>query len=110
MAKKVVVSDVDIAALAEALRPVRVGRNGYNRIDRYRDFNKVFHGSPEGRRVLAQIVDLCEGKPITEDELANHALLAARAFARRVGTLITAYSTVPPPVEETTKETKPPQT
>jgi hypothetical protein len=90
----------DIASLIEALRPVRVGRQNYTRQDRYRDFNRVFFGTAEGRRVLSQIVDACEGPQLTEAELSNHALLAARAWTRRVGALISAWASVPPPKEE----------
>lgn len=93
----------DIASLIEALRPVRVGRGNYGRVDRYRDFNRVFFGTAEGRRVLSQIVDLCEGPQLNEQDLNNHALLAARAWTRRVGALISAWASVPPPKEETTK-------
>lgn len=93
----------DIASLIEALRPVRVGRQNYSRTDRYRDFNRVFHGTPEGRRVLSQIVDACEGPQLSEQDLNNHALLAARAWTRRVGALISAWASVPPPKEETIK-------
>src|ERR1700681_4292731 len=78
----------DIASLIEALRPVRVGRQNYSRVDRYRDFSRVFHATPEGRRCLSQIVDLCEGPQLTEQDLNNHALLAARAWTRRIGALI----------------------
>src|SRR5712672_452266 len=73
----------DIASLIEALRPVRVGRSNYTRTDRYRDFNRVFFGTSEGRRVLSQIVDACEGAQMQESDLNNHALLAARAWTRR---------------------------
>lgn len=90
----------DIASLIEALRPVRVGRGNYTRLDRYRDFNRVFHGTPEGQRVLSQIIDACEGPQMTETELNNHALLAARAWTRRMGALISAWASVPPPKEE----------
>lgn len=90
----------DIASLIEALRPVRVGRQNYSRVDRYRDFNRVFFGTPEGRRVLSQIVDACEGAPMLEADLNNHALLAARAWARRIGALISAWASVPPPKDE----------
>jgi hypothetical protein len=90
----------DIASLIEALRPVRVGRQNYTATDRYRDFSRVFHSTPEGRRVLSQIVDLCEGPQLIEPDLNNHALLASRAWARRVGTLISAWSSVPPRKEE----------
>jgi hypothetical protein len=92
-------SDPDVAALIQALTPVKVGRSGYTRLDRYRDFHRVFHGSPEGRRVLAQIVDYCEGPPLIEQDLSNHALLAARAHARKVGQMITAWASVPPATE-----------
>lgn len=87
----------DIATLIEALRPVRVGRQNYSRLDRYRDFNRVFFGTPEGRRVLSQIVDACEGPQMLETDLNNHALLAARAWTRRIGALISAWASVPPP-------------
>lgn len=90
----------DIASLIEALRPVRVGRGNYTKTDRYRDFNRVFHGTAEGRRVISQIVDLCEGPQLIESDLNNHAMLAARAWARRVGALISAWASVPPPKED----------
>ena len=90
----------DIAAFIDALRPVKCGRGGYRRIDRYRDFNRVLLATAEGKRVLSQIVDLCEGPIIAEDQLSNHALLAARAWSRRVGALISQYATVPPPDDE----------
>ena len=92
----------DIAALIEALRPVRVGRQNYTRTDRYRDFNRVFFGTAEGRRVLSQIIDACEGAQMTEADLNNHALLAARAWTRRIGALISAWASVPPPKDEAT--------
>lgn len=90
----------DIASLIEALRPIRVGRQNYTRTDRFRDFNRVFHGTKEGQRVLSQIVDACEGPQLTEQDLNNHALLAARAWTRRIGALISAWASVPPPKEE----------
>lgn len=90
----------DIRALVAAIRFTKVGRNNYTRLDRYRDFNRVFHGTPEGQRVLAQIIDACEGPVTAEVDLPNHALLAGRAMSRRIGTLITAWASVPPPKEE----------
>lgn len=96
-ARKTVTQDASIAAFIDALRPVKVGRNGYSYLDRYRDFHRVLLGTPEGKRVLSQIVDLCEGPIVTESDLGNHALLSARAWARRLGTLISQYATVPPP-------------
>src|SRR5690349_16918876 len=96
MPRKALQPDTDVAALVEALRPIRVGRNNYTRTDRYRDFHQIFHGNPAGKRVLSQIIDLCEGPIITEGELSNHALLAARAWGRRIGTLILSHASVPP--------------
>ena len=87
----------DIAAFIEALRPVKLGRNGYTALDRYRDFHTLLAGTPEGKRVLSQIIDMCEGSLIREDQLGDHALLAARAWGRRLGALISAYALVPPP-------------
>lgn len=94
-------SSDDIRSLVEAIRFVKVGRNNYTRLDRFRDFSRVLHGTEEGKRVLAQIMDLCEGPVTLETDLPNHALLAGRAMSRRVGTLITAWASVPPPKEET---------
>jgi hypothetical protein len=93
----------DIASLIEALRPVRVGRGNYNRLDRFRDFSRVFLATEEGKRVLSQIIDLCEGPQLQESDLNNHALLAARAWTRRIGALISAWASVPPPKEEAAK-------
>lgn len=93
----------DIRSLVAAIRFVKVGRGDYTRLDRYRDFSRVFYGTEEGRRVLAQIMDLCEGPVTLESELPNHALLAGRSMSRRVGTLITAWASVPPPVDEKTQ-------
>jgi hypothetical protein len=92
--------DAEIRALVEALRPVRITRDGaYTRIDRYRDFHRVLHGTEEGKRVLSQIIDLCEGPVVTANELDNHALLAARAWGRRISTMILSYASVPPSEE-----------
>jgi hypothetical protein len=94
-------ADPDILAFLEALRPVRVGKEtGYSRLDRYRDFRATF-GTDAGRRVLRQIMDLCEGPPAIETDLTNHALLAARAWSRRNGQMIVAWATVPPPEDPT---------
>lgn len=93
----------DIRALVSSIGFVKVGRGNYTRLDRYRDFSRVFYGTDEGRRVLAQIMALCEGPVTVEEELPNHALLAGRAMSRRVGTLITAWASVPPPKDEPTQ-------
>lgn len=94
--------DDDITAFIEALRPVKVGRNGYSRIDRYRDFKATF-STESGKRVLAQIIDLCEGPVPTESDIENHAKLAGRAMMRRVGALISAWTSVPPPEDVPTQ-------
>jgi hypothetical protein len=88
-----------IESFIEALRHVGVGR-GYSYLDRYRDFNRVFLGTPEGKRVLSQIVDMCEGPVVTEKELENHALLAARAWSKRIGLRISQYAAIPPQQQE----------
>jgi hypothetical protein len=85
---------------------VRVGRDGYKALDRHRDFATVF-GTPEGKRVFSQVIDLCEGPIVNDDELGNHALLAARAFGRRIGARIAAWTTVEPAPEPVTKAQRP---
>lgn len=94
-----------IAAFIEALRPVKVGRGGYTRLDRYRDFKATFSTEP-GKRVLAQIIDLCEGPVPSEHDIDNHAKLAGRAMMRRVGALVSAWATVPPPEDNSQSETQ----
>lgn len=96
----------DIADFIDALRPVRVGRNGYRHIDRYRDFNSVLLGTDAGKRVLSQIIDLLEGPTVGEHELSNHALLAARAWSKRLGLKISTYASVPPMAEPDAKQQK----
>lgn len=49
--------------------------------------------------MLGQIIDLCEGPIVTEADITNHALLAARAWGRRLALLILSYASVPPAVE-----------
>lgn len=89
-------ADDDISALIEALRPVKVTTEGaYRAVDRYRDFHSFF-ATEGGKRVLAQIVDLCEGRPVGEDDAANHAALVWRAARRDVGLKLLAWATVPP--------------
>lgn len=90
-------SDADIASFIEALRPVKVSRDGgYTDMDRHRDFKAVFHGSEEGKRVLSQIIDYAEGHSVGEHEVDSHAKLAYWAGRRKVGQIIAAWATVPP--------------
>ena len=56
----------------------------YTPMDRFRDYHAVFD-SETGRRVLAQIIDMCEGKPITLNQVGDHAYLAFRQGMREVG-------------------------
>lgn len=87
----------EVATFIEALRSTKASREGpYTYTDRYRDFKQVF-GTDAGKRVLSQIIDLCEGRPATETDAESHARLAYRAGARSVGLKIAAWATVPPP-------------
>lgn len=80
-------------SLIETLkRTAKVGRSDYSRIDRYRDFSRVLLGTPEGKRVLGQIVSLLEGPPTKEHELSNHALMAARQWCREMAGTIVGYA------------------
>lgn len=89
-------NDPDIRAFIEALKPIRCSREGpYTFTDRYRDFSRVF-GSDEGKRVLSQIIDLCEGGLMGDTEIQSHALLAKRAGMRFIGQKIAAIATMPP--------------
>lgn len=81
----------------DALRPLKVSRDGpYKSIDRYRDFVSVF-SSDAGKRVLSQIVDHCEGKVPSEDE--SDAKVRAYIARRRVGWWICAQMMAPAQVE-----------
>lgn len=84
----------DIAALIEALRPVRVGRQNYTALDRYREARLTF-SSEAGKRILSQIVDLCEGKVLFEHEVESVGKLAYRAGMRFVGIQIMAWMNQP---------------
>lgn len=93
-------SDVEeVAAFVAALRPVRVSVEGpYTPLDRYRDFHAVF-ADERGRRVLAQIVDLCEGRPRSIEDVGDHARMAFRDGMRWAGLKITQWAAMPPPAE-----------
>ena len=56
----------------------------YNKDDRRRDFRQVFGGAA-GRRVLRQIIDHCEGLPITEHDLGRPGYLEYRVGLREPG-------------------------
>lgn len=84
----------DIASLIEALRPVRVGRGNYTALDRYREARLTF-SSDAGKRILSQIIDLCEGSVMFEHEVENIGKLAYRAGMRFVGIQIMAWMNQP---------------
>lgn len=74
----------DLQAFFEGLRPVQVGRNGYSKLDRYRDFRTTF-SSEAGRRVLHQIVNHCEGEPMRESQAEQTHRTAFRGGLRSAG-------------------------
>ena len=60
----------------------------YTPLDRYRDFNATFAGAAteeQAKKCLAQIIDMCEGKPITLNQISDHAYLAFRQGLREAG-------------------------
>lgn len=97
-ARKTASEDASIRRYFEALRPIVVSADGpYKPIDRYRDFATVF-GSDAGKRVLSQIISMCEDKVPRED--ADEPAVRAYIARRRVGWLI-ASMMVPPRAEMT---------
>lgn len=100
--------DSEIARLVEALRPVKVtAEGGYTPLDRYRDFN-AFFSTDGGKRVLAQIADLCD-KPVRAHEAGDHAKLVWSAARREVGMQILAWATVVPIAPQAVPAHKVPQ-
>lgn len=90
-------NDSEIAAFVEALRPVRVSPDGpYTPQDRYNEFHQLF-SSEAGKRVLSQIIDYAEGRPISIHDIDSHAKLAFRAGQRDVALRILAWTTMQPP-------------
>lgn len=90
----------DLQAFFQDLQPYCVSprQDGpYTPEDRLRDFRKVFQGSPEGKRVLAQIVAECEGLPVTLNQIKDHSYLAFRAGKREVGLRIVKWMEGLPP-------------
>ncbi len=89
-------TDDGIRAFIEALRPIQVTAEGpYRKIDRYRDFHAVF-GSDGGKRVLSQIIDHCEGRPLSEADAHDGTKLVWRTAMRSVGLWISATAATPP--------------
>lgn len=78
----------NLQAFFDGMRPhfVKAKWNtSYTPLDRYREFNEVFQSTDAGRRVLAQIIDLCEGLPLSLNQISDHAYMAFRAGKREVG-------------------------
>lgn len=74
----------DLQAFFEGLRPVKVGLNGYTKMDRYRDFRNTF-STEAGRRVLHQIIDHCEGAIMRESDAEQTHRTAFRGGKRSAG-------------------------
>lgn len=74
----------DLQKFFEALSPAKIGFHGYTKKDRATDFRRVFN-TPEGRRVLAQIIAEAEGSVISESEVGNTHLTTFRAGKRYLG-------------------------
>jgi len=74
----------DLQKFFDSLTSIKPGRNQYTKMDRYRDFRRVFN-SDEGKRVLSQIIGESEGLPIIENEVADTHKMAFRAGKRSVG-------------------------
>ena len=95
----------DLQAFYEALRPIKVTQDGaYTPKDRFRDFRAVFFGSAQAQRVLAQILDECEGLPVTLNQLDSHSYLAHRHGKREVGLRIVQWMNAVPPDVTVMKE------
>ena len=91
--------DGDLQRFYDSLSFVRVNRDNYSKMDRYRDFRRVFN-TTEGRKVLAQIIAHCEGPIVNRAEIQNHADLSFRAGQREPGQWIVHVLNAEP-LEET---------
>lgn len=88
----------DLQAFYDALTPIRVTSDGdYRPVDRLRDFREVFFSNEQGRRVLAQIMNECEGLPVTLNQISDHSFLAFRHGKREVGLRIVQWMNALPP-------------
>jgi hypothetical protein len=96
----------NLQAFFDTLAAVKAGRDGYSSMDRYRDCRTVFFGSEAGKRVLGQIIAMCEGLPVLEPEVSNHALLAFRAGRRSIGQELVKWMNAEPPAQQTQAESK----
>lgn len=86
----------------DCLPSVRVGR-GYSHMQRYQDFRAVFfgHSTPhQGRRVYAQVIDLCEARVPSESDVHDHAMLAFHAGQRHTGKTIAFWAGFEPPEDQ----------
>jgi len=79
--------------LPQTLPPLKSYWGNYTTLDRYRDFRTVF-GTPEGRRVLKQLIDFCEGSDPRPDDPPQK--LAAYVAGKRIIDLVLVTATKPP--------------
>ena len=77
-------SEPDLQEFFKSIVSVKPGVNGYTKKDRYVDFTKVF-STPEGKRVLGQIIEHSEGFPIMESEVGDTNRMIYRAGRREPG-------------------------
>lgn len=84
----------DIARVVDAIQAISIDRSTYTALDRYREFRLVF-GSDAGKRVLSQIVSMCEGPVLREHEVSDLGKMAYRQGMRYVSHMIFAWMQVP---------------
>ena len=81
--------DPDPEAFFARLSKAKIGRDGYGKLDRYRDFRRVFLSGPEGERVLWQIFEWCRlFAPTADLDNVNHSYF--REGRRDIGLRIRA--------------------
>jgi hypothetical protein len=84
----------DIARVVEAIQAISIDKSSYGPLDRYREFRQVF-GTDAGKRVLSQIIAMCEGPVLREHEVHDHAKIAYRQGMRFVSAQIFAWMQQP---------------
>lgn len=89
----------DPEAFFARLSKAKAGRDGYGKLDRYRDFRRVFLSGPEGERVLWQIFEWCRlFAPTADLDNVNHSYF--REGGRNIGLRILATLNAEPPESE----------
>lgn len=90
--------DPDPEAFFARLSKAKIGRDGYGKLDRYRDFRRVFLSDPAGERVLWQILEWCRLFATTAD-LGNPNQSYFREGGRNIGLRILATLNAEPTSE-----------